>query len=125
MKNSKLNKMRAEAKIAIPIPAMAPPDMGPRVVYCESAELELELDETLPAVIVVVANSIPAAMLDPIVLAAVESEAKVEVELDEGPCESKSAFTIASTRNRDLNVPPATTRTATNQAPNSTLNYLD
>ena len=122
MKNSKPNKMRAEAKIAIPIPAMAPPDMDLRVVYCESAELEL--DETLPAVIVVVANSIPAAVLDPIVLAAVESETKVEVEVDEGPCENKSESTIASTRNRDLNVPPATTRTATCQAPHSTLNYL-
>lgn len=87
MKNSKPNKMRAEAKIARPIPAMAPPDMDLRVSYCESAGLDL--DETLPAVIVVVANSVPAAMLDPIVLAAVESEAKVEVELDEGPYKSK------------------------------------
>ena len=91
MKNSKPNKMRAEAKIAIPTPAMAPPDMDLRVVCCESAELEL--DETLPAVIVVVANGIPAAVLDPIELAAVESEAKVEVEVDGGPCESKSEFT--------------------------------
>ena len=122
MKNSKPDTTRAEAKIAIPIPAMAPPDMGPRVVYCESAELEL--DETLPAVIVVVANSIPAAVLDHIVLAAVESVAKVKVEVDEGPCEIKSAFTISNTRNCDLNVPPATTRTATYQAPDSTFHYL-
>ena len=88
MKNSKPNKMRAEAKIAIPIPAMAPSDMDLRVVYRESAELEL--DETLLAVIVVVANSIPAAMLDPVVLAAVESEVgaevEVEVEVDGGTC---------------------------------------
>ena len=119
MKNSKPNKMRAEATIAITIPAMAPPDTDLRVVYYESAELEL--DKTLPALIVVVANSIPAAVLDH---SAVESEVKVEVEVDEGPCENESASTAASTRSRHFNAPPATTRTATYRAPHSMLNYL-
>ena len=102
------------------MPAIAPPDKDLGIVDCELAELDL--DGTLPAVIVVVATTVSAEVLKLVALDEVESE--VEVKVDEGPCESKSAFTIASTRNRDLNVPPATTRTATYQAVDSTLNYL-
>lgn len=69
------------------MPAMAPPDMDLDVVNCGFAALELELglDETLPAVLVVAATVVPAGVLKLTVLAEVESE--LEVEVDEGACE--------------------------------------
>ena len=100
------------------MPAMTPPDKDLGIVDCEL--VELELDETLPAVTVVVATAVSAGILKLVAL----DKNEVEVEVDERPWESKSVFTIASTRNRDVNVPPAMTRTATDQAPHSTLNYL-
>ena len=74
--------MRAEITIAIAMPAIAPPYKGLGVVDCELAELEL--DETLPAVIVVAATVISAGALKIDVLA----EAESEVDIDEEACES-------------------------------------
>ena len=71
------------------MPAMAPSDIDLDVVDCRFAELEL--DETLPVVIVVAATVISAGVLETVVLAKVESE--VGVEVDEGAWESQSAFT--------------------------------
>lgn len=56
------------------MPAMAPPDM------------DLELDETVPAVTVVAVTVVSAGVLETVVLAEVESELKVEV--DERACET-------------------------------------
>ena len=64
------------------MPAIASPDKDLGVVDCELTGLEL--DETLPAVIVVAATVISAGVLKTVVLAEVESE----VEVDEGDCES-------------------------------------
>ena len=107
---------RAGATIAMTMPAMAPPDKDLGILGIVDCELaELELDDILSAVTVMVATGVFAGVPETVKLGKVESE--VEVEVDEGPCESKSAFTIASTRNRDLNILPAMTRTATDQAP--------
>lgn len=61
---------------------MAPMRMELGVVACELAELDL--DETLPAAIVVATTVFSAGVLTTVVLAEVESE----VEVDEGACES-------------------------------------
>ena len=72
------------------MPAMAPPYKGLGFEDCELAELEL--DETLPVVIVVAATVISAGALKTVVLAEVESE----VEVDEGACESYLASTSST-----------------------------
>ena len=81
------NTTRGRATIATTMPAMTQPGMDLGIVDCELAKLEL--DETLPAVIVVVAKAVSAGVLKTVALAKVESE--VEVEVDEGPCENESA----------------------------------
>lgn len=86
---------RAGATTATTMPATVSADKDLGVVDCELAELEL--DDILSAVIVMVATGEFAGVPKAVTLGKVESE--VEVEVDEGACQSKSAFTIESTRN--------------------------
>ena len=79
---------------ATTMPAMASADKDLGVVDCELAELEL--DDIFSAVIVMVATGVFAGVPKTVTLGKVESE--VEVEVDEGACESNSAFTMAGTR---------------------------
>ena len=79
---------RAAATIATTMPAITPPDKDLDAVDCELVEIELELDGTLPKILLVTSALVSAGVLEMAVLA--EVERGLEVEAGDETCEPES-----------------------------------